>query len=611
MATNPLPRNLWQGEGEPARLEAWDRDLAAIRRELGQQDWRTRRGAGGIESVDEADDDLLEGGEEESLDAGAGKLAIGPPSRQQEDEEEEPGQPPSQPGQDQNASRTPHARENQRRLSEGTVASKSRTKHCECRPSQTSSEERQKDISRRDHREQTQQQPAGIDAIDVDAAMDAAGVQSQTATAATPLPRRQAFYRDRAGHFPSIPQSPEIRAGYAPRAPAGATLRDFTNYDPQTARFSLTHEELQAMLMEAAQSAAASKMAELSQNASGTSRGVSMASIVKMPGTPTAKQTRAPKLDTHIQLDPSELIIPMHIVKTLGEGWNKSFPLSDLKPENCYVMDKARTNREHTRIVFDEGQLYTMEPERNMAADNTMNTTDFITAGQRFAKAALKYYEPKRDVPTLSAQLTEHFERIATCPDFQQNFHRYRRYSAELFERWIADPTWCIGDWQSAIFQQICEDDRDRCIDKGCGTYFNKGGKQSFRDDAVGGKQPFRDETAAGSRAGSQQKPRENSERRGQKWDSNGKNRCIYCGAREGHTSWHCAERTGSWCIRSPGSNKWQPPIADLQVCWNWNHTKGCDNTECKFTHACTLCGSGASPNTVAAHNAQRCDIVA
>jgi hypothetical protein len=338
---------------------------------------------------------------------------------------------------------------------------------------------------------------------------------------------------------------------------------------------------------------------------------MSMASIVKMPGTPTVKQTRAPRLDVHLQLDPSELIIPAHVVKILNDGWNKSFPLSDLKPENCYVVDKARANRERTRIVFDDGQLYTMEPERNMTADNSMNTTDFITAGRRFAKAALKYYEPKRDAPTLSAQLTEHFERISTRPDFQQNFHRYRCYSAELFERWIADPTWCIGDWQSAIFQQICEDDRDKHIDRGRGAYSNEGGKQSFRDDTAGGKQTFRDDAASGSRAGGQQKPRENGEHRGQKRDSNGKNRCIYCGAREGHTSWRCTERTGRWCIRSPGSNKWRPPIADLQVCWNWNHTKGCDNAECKFTHACTLCGSGAAPNTVAAHNAQRCNIVA
>jgi hypothetical protein len=107
-----------------------------------------------------------------------------------------------------------------------------------------------------------------------------------------------------------------------------------------------------------------------------------MASIVKMPGTPSApKRTRAPRLDGHIKLDPDDLIIPLHVVKILNDGWNKPFPLSDLKPENCSVVDRTRAAKDRTRIVFENGQLFSVEPDRNLAADSTMNTTDFITAG--------------------------------------------------------------------------------------------------------------------------------------------------------------------------------------------------------------------------------------
>jgi hypothetical protein len=346
-----------------------------------------------------------------------------------------------------------------------------------------------------------------------------------------------------------------------------------------------------------------------------------MASIVKMPGTPSApKRTRAPRLDGHIKLDPDDLIIPLHVVKILNDGWNKPFPLSDLKPENCSVVDRTRAAKDRTRIVFENGQLFSVEPDRNLAADSTMNTTDFITAGRRFAKAALLHYEPKKDAPTLSEQLTTHFERIAGRPDFQTNFHRYRQYSEQLFEHWIAVPEFNIGDWQEELYQRIRDKDRDR-MDTMRGLYGRDdgpsrrqqprddytSGRQSFRDDQANGRHSFR-EDAPGSRNNGQQKPRENVEQRGQRKDGANYGRCIYCGVREVHSSWRCEEKTGRWCVRSPGTNKWRPPVADLQVCWNWNSLKGCDNSRCKFVHACTLCGSGAISNAAAAHNAQRCN---
>jgi hypothetical protein len=147
---------------------------------------------------------------------------------------------------------------------------------------------------------------------------------------------------------------------------------------------------------------------------------------------------------------------------------------------------------------------------------------------------------------------------------------------------------------------------------------YASGSRQQYRDDYASGSQSFRDdrtngrhsfwEDAPGSRTNGQQKPRENVDQRGQKKDGTNYGRCIFCGIREVHSSWRCEEKTGRWCVRSPGTNKWRPPVADLQVCWNWNSIKGCDNSRCKFVHACTLCGSGSTSNAAAAHNAQRCN---
>jgi hypothetical protein len=133
---------------------------------------------------------------------------------------------------------------------------------------------------------QPQQQGLAVNPIDVDAAMDAANRSAPATPGDTPAPRtpsilqrprRVSFNVDAAEqsspyqqHFPPIPPSPEIRPGYAPRPPAGATTRDYGSYNPQTAKYSLTHAELQSMLIEAAQSAAAKNMAELT---SGNSQG--------------------------------------------------------------------------------------------------------------------------------------------------------------------------------------------------------------------------------------------------------------------------------------------------------------------------------------------------
>ncbi|KAJ7870323.1 hypothetical protein B0H14DRAFT_3440156 [Mycena olivaceomarginata] len=102
---------------------------------------------------------------------------------------------------------------------------------------------------------------------------------------------------------------------------------------------------------------------------------------------------------------------------------------------------------------------------------------------------------------------------------------------------------------------------------------------------------------------------RENGGPRGPRKENGGggsSGRCIFCGVNDGHNTWRCDAPSGHWCVRIEGTRKWKPRIAGLQVCWNFNTQKGC-TSECKFTHACTLCGSGAAPNTAAAHNAQRC----
>ncbi|KAJ7772811.1 hypothetical protein B0H14DRAFT_2632242 [Mycena olivaceomarginata] len=137
-----------------------------------------------------------------------------------------------------------------------------------------------------------------------------------------------------------------------------------------------------------------------------------------MPGaSSSSKAVRAPKLDVHRQLDPDEL--------------------SDLKLENCAIVDKARTSRDRGHLVLEGRQLVNVERELSMAADRDLNPADFITAGRRLVKAARQYFEPRNQAAELSAQLAEHFERIIERADFQPNFHRYRTYSERVFQRWV------------------------------------------------------------------------------------------------------------------------------------------------------------------------------
>ncbi|KAJ7939856.1 hypothetical protein B0H13DRAFT_1850063 [Mycena leptocephala] len=156
-------------------------------------------------------------------------------------------------------------------------------------------------------------------------------------------------------------------------------------------------------------------------------------------------------------------------------------------------------------------------------------------------------FEPRNQAAELSAQLAEHFERIIERADFQPNFHRYRTYSERIFQRWVAHPTWAIGDWQENMYQRVCDEDRDRRWESKQQPFRDEGARHSFRDDA-GARQPFRNDEAPDTRRFSQQKPKENGAPRGPRKENGGggsSGRCIFCGINDGHNTWRCDALTG------------------------------------------------------------------
>jgi hypothetical protein len=328
MATRPPPKNTYgkakgkakaktpsedseesdSSGSQPARLDGWARDLAAIRRDLGAGNSAIE--AEEVEPEVEEEDDLLAGGEEgeqatnllqendllqeqasspsaapsrQARGRGRVARAASVPTRARSEriaEAQRPREPAPAPETATSRSKSPNKTSRVRARQPTTPSGPARP---------AAKRGRRLSTGATPGRPTQQQQPASINAIDVDAAMDAAEAPNQAAMTTVPLPktpsilqrpRRVSFNIDPTEqsspynqHFPQIPPSPEIRMGYAPRAPAGATTRDYANYNPQTAKYSLTHDELQAMLTEAAQSAAANKMAELTRNASSSSRG--------------------------------------------------------------------------------------------------------------------------------------------------------------------------------------------------------------------------------------------------------------------------------------------------------------------------------------------------
>ncbi|KAJ7811755.1 hypothetical protein B0H13DRAFT_1926547 [Mycena leptocephala] len=181
-----------------------------------------------------------------------------------------------------------------------------------------------------------------------------------------------------------------------------------------------------------------------------------------MSGSSTVSK-RTINIDAEIVLDPHELIFPAHVQNSLKAGWNKYFPLSDLKPENCAASNKEKINREKKQIIFEDGRLVTQHLDTDTSADNNLSSTDYITAGRRLAKAIQKHFEPRNIAVQLAGQVRNHFDQLTERTDFTLHFPRDRAYTTRIFKMWVDSSNgYRLDMFQDAIYADIVEKDRDR-----------------------------------------------------------------------------------------------------------------------------------------------------
>ncbi|KAJ7937958.1 hypothetical protein B0H13DRAFT_1851910 [Mycena leptocephala] len=134
-----------------------------------------------------------------------------------------------------------------------------------------------------------------------------------------------------------------------------------------------------------------------------------------MPGPSAAPKPKGVRVDLNrqIQLDPHTLAIPTHVQASLKAQWNKLFPLSDLTPKNCLSTDKARINRPTTKLTLVDNALVMKEVDRDITKeDESMTSTEFVTAGNRLVEAIQEHFKPREKAEQLAGQVAIHFDAI-------------------------------------------------------------------------------------------------------------------------------------------------------------------------------------------------------
>ncbi|KAJ7867403.1 hypothetical protein B0H14DRAFT_2572928 [Mycena olivaceomarginata] len=177
-----------------------------------------------------------------------------------------------------------------------------------------------------------------------------------------------------------------------------------------------------------------------------------------MPGPSAAPKPKGVRVDLNrqIQLDPHTLAIPTHVQASLKAQWNKLFPLSDLTPKNCLSTDKARINRPTTKLTLVDNALVMKEVDRDIKKeDESMTSTEFVTAGNRLVEAIQEHFKPREKAEQLAGQVAIHFDAIVRKMDFADNYPIYRDYSARVLGRFSTSPRFDVSVWQGAIWENV------------------------------------------------------------------------------------------------------------------------------------------------------------
>ncbi|KAJ7474032.1 hypothetical protein FB451DRAFT_1466515 [Mycena latifolia] len=169
---------------------------------------------------------------------------------------------------------------------------------------------------------------------------------------------------------------------------------------------------------------------------------IEYSTVVKMPGAPSSpKVQRVISLNPGKVIDPHRLGIPAHVKTSLRGGFKtKQFSVGGV-------------------------EFLTDEVERRAGGDEFISQADFITAGERLVEAIRNHFAPRNLAQKFASQMELHFKNIRRRSDFDTNFRRYRTYNTEVTKAWIEDPTFDISEWQSAVYDDVLQRDRDRTLE--------------------------------------------------------------------------------------------------------------------------------------------------
>ncbi|KAF8193258.1 hypothetical protein K438DRAFT_1761964 [Mycena galopus ATCC 62051] len=238
---------------------------------------------------------------------------------------------------------------------------------------------------------------------------------------------------------------------------------------------------------------------------------------------------------------------PLHIRTALGRGWTRAFPMADITMAKCSSANITRDSRDDRVPVFNSEGMLAWESSNKMiyhSVNKRLKALDFQMAGENLVKAVRQYFRPLKHPSPIADQLTIHFQNLRNCPEFfdEKLFPRIAMYNTAILVVFVANTNFNLSIWQIEHWNEACRKHNQELLNRQQAEFFaNFPPLQSFQNDDRGGQQRQQQQ-----RVYQQQQSPQQPHQRPQQHQQNGEAagdagalHCLLCGQCD-HMHKHC-----------------------------------------------------------------------
>ena len=297
---------------------------------------------------------------------------------------------------------------------------------------------------------------------------------------------------------------------------------------------------------------------------------------------PSVRQHRLCDVDTPV--NPNALIDPPAVIRTLETGWQKHIPLHLLSHSRSRASSHLSPTPLGSLAVVEGGQIHVREAPLDSSGESSMSIAEFFEAWPRFCNL-IETHLLSPDKVDIANAFRAHFKTLTSRTDFSSRFHLYLRYDIHIRQLFIQQSSqFSPAFFHRDLWNTIVDDARTAEFQALRSSLNTSGSFRTFPKPSVLG-------SSSGTNISTPpflpKKPsfpasRDNAQKPGV---------CFVC-LDPNHQSKRCPRKENGFIVRD-AEGKWKAP-GDVLLCFRWNGPSGCSFPNCRFSHACTVCGTPA-----------------